>query len=50
VRVDEDGATSAAGLWAAGDLTSKRHQVVEAAAQGLRAAVAINRRLIFGDD
>lgn len=48
VRVDEDGATSAPRLWAAGDLTSKRHQVLEAAAQGLRAAVAINRRLVFG--
>lgn len=48
VRVDEDGATSADGLWAAGDLTSRRHQVIEAAAQGLRAAMAINRRLVFG--
>lgn len=48
VRVDEDGLTSAPGLWAAGDLTSRRHQVVEAMAQGLRAAVAINRRLVFG--
>jgi thioredoxin reductase len=48
VRVDEDGATSAPGLWAAGDLTSRRHQVMEAAAQGLRAGVSINRRLVFG--
>jgi thioredoxin reductase len=48
VRVDEDGATSAEGLWAAGDVTSRRHQVMEAAAQGLRAAMAINRRLVFG--
>lgn len=48
VRVDEDGATSAPGLWAAGDLTSRRHQVIEAAAQGLRAAVAINRQLAMG--
>ena len=47
VRVDEDGATSTAGLWAAGDLTSRRHQVIEAAAQGLRAAMAINRHLVF---
>ena len=47
VRVDEDGATSAPGLWAAGDLTSRRHQVMEAAAQGLRAAMAINRHLVF---
>lgn len=49
VRVDEDGATSAPGLWAAGDLTSRRHQVAEAAAQGLRAAFAINRRIAFGE-
>jgi thioredoxin reductase len=47
VRVDDDGATSAPGLWAAGDLTSRRHQVMEAAAQGLRAAMSINRRLVF---
>jgi thioredoxin reductase len=47
VRVDGDGATSAPGLWAAGDLTSRRHQVVEAAAQGLRAATAINRHLVL---
>jgi thioredoxin reductase len=47
VRVDEDGATSAPALWAAGDLTSRRHQVTEAAAQGLRAAMAINRHLVF---
>jgi thioredoxin reductase len=46
VRVDEDGATSAPGLWAAGDLTSRRHQVMEAAAQGLRAGMAINRQLV----
>jgi len=48
VRVDEDGATSASGLWAAGDVTSRRHQVIEAAAQGLRAAFSINRQLAFG--
>jgi thioredoxin reductase len=47
VRIDGDGATSAKSLWAAGDLTSKRHQVIEAAAQGLRAAAAINRALAF---
>lgn len=47
LRIDGDGATSAPELWAAGDLTSRRHQVMEAAAQGLRAAMAINRRLAF---
>jgi thioredoxin reductase len=47
VRVDGDGATSASALFAAGDLTSRRHQVLEAAAQGLRAGMAINRRLAF---
>ena len=45
VRVDADGATSMPALWAAGDVTSRRHQVAEAAAQGLRAAMAINRQL-----
>ncbi|MEZ4449643.1 MAG: NAD(P)/FAD-dependent oxidoreductase [Nannocystaceae bacterium] len=48
VRVDEMGATSRPGIWAAGDLTSFRHQVVEAAAQGLRAAAAINAHRVFG--
>ena len=47
VRIDEDGGTSAPDLWAAGDLTSRRHQVIEAAAQGLRAGMSINRRLVF---
>jgi thioredoxin reductase len=47
VRIDADGTTSMPTLWAAGDLTSRRHQVVEAAAQGLRAATAINRHLVF---
>lgn len=47
VRVDGDGATSLPGLWAAGDLTSRRHQVIEAAAQGLRACTAINRALVL---
>ena len=48
LRIDEHGATSSPGLWAAGDLTSRRHQVVEAMAQGLRSVVAINRQLALG--
>ena len=48
LRIDEHGATSSPGLWAAGDLTSRRHQVVEAMAQGLRSGVAINRQLALG--
>ena len=47
VQIDQHGATSRPGLWAAGDLTSRRHQVVEAMAQGLRSAVAISRQLIL---
>jgi thioredoxin reductase len=42
VSVDQDQGTSLPMLWAAGDLTSHRQQVVEAAAQGARAATAIN--------
>jgi thioredoxin reductase len=42
VSVDKDQGTSLPMLWAAGDLTSHRQQVVEAAAQGARAATAIN--------
>jgi len=48
VVVDPFGATSVAGLWAAGDLTSRAQQVVESAAQGARAAVTINAMLTMG--
>lgn len=41
VEVDRFGATSLPKVWAAGDITSGFQQVVEAAAQGARAAVMI---------
>ncbi|MEO1269474.1 MAG: NAD(P)/FAD-dependent oxidoreductase [Myxococcota bacterium] len=45
VVTDPFGETSRPGIWAAGDLTSRYQQVVEAAAQGARAAVMINASL-----
>lgn len=47
--VDSDpqtGATALPGVWAAGNVTSPMEQVAGAAAQGVRAAVAINTDLI----
>lgn len=41
VAVDGFGATALPGLWAAGDLTTRRQQVIEAAAQGARAGAMI---------
>ena len=48
VEVDPFGATSLPMLWAAGDLTTHYQQVIEAAAQGGRAAVMINGTLTVG--
>ena len=45
VAVDAFGATSLPMAWAAGDLTSRYQQVVEAAAQGARSAAMINAAL-----
>jgi thioredoxin reductase len=45
VDVDEQGKTSIAGVYAAGDLTSLKQQVVFAAARGVAAAAAINSEL-----
>jgi NADPH-dependent glutamate synthase beta subunit-like oxidoreductase/Pyruvate/2-oxoacid:ferredoxin oxidoreductase delta subunit len=42
---DAEGATSAAGVWAGGDLTSMARFVTEAVGMGERAALAIHRRL-----
>lgn len=47
VRVNEHSMTSEPGLWAAGDCTSRYQQVLEAAAQGARAAVFINMHLVL---
>ncbi|MEM1348536.1 MAG: NAD(P)/FAD-dependent oxidoreductase [Myxococcota bacterium] len=49
VVVDDFGATSVPGIWAAGDVTSRAQQVIEAAAQGAKVAVAINAALTMGD-
>lgn len=46
VQVDVFGATSLPMVWAAGDLTSRLQQVVEAAAQGARAGAMINMSLM----
>ncbi|MFF0298421.1 FAD-dependent oxidoreductase [Kitasatospora sp. NPDC004614] len=43
---DPSGATEAPGVWAAGNLTDPMAQVAVAAADGLRAAIAINADLI----
>lgn len=48
VRVDPVGATSLPMLWAAGDLTSRLQQVLEAAAQGGRAGAMMNAVLTLG--
>lgn len=45
VQTDEFGATSHPRLWAAGDLTSRYQQVLEAAAKGARAAIGIHMAL-----
>ena len=45
LQTDELGATSQPMLWAAGDLTSRYQQVLEAAAKGARAAIGIHMAL-----
>ncbi|MFJ2506612.1 NAD(P)/FAD-dependent oxidoreductase [Arthrobacter citreus] len=49
VPVDSSGATSVAGVFAAGNLTSPMTQVIGAASAGLAAATAINADLIAED-
>jgi thioredoxin reductase len=49
VRVNEDGKTSVSGVYAAGDMITRAHQVVLAAASGARAALAIQRELVAED-
>ena len=48
VEVDSMMQTSREGVWAAGDSTSHLQQVVEAAAQGMRAGACINATLTLG--
>ena len=49
VRVDATGATSASGVWAAGNLVDPRAQVIAAAGAGNTAAIAINAHLVQED-
>ena len=48
VTVDEMKATTVAGVYAAGDITRMGHAVTFACADGVTAAVAIHRSLVFG--
>ncbi|HEY0644777.1 MAG TPA: NAD(P)/FAD-dependent oxidoreductase [Nocardioides sp.] len=49
VRVDATGATSVPGIWAAGNATNPRAQVITAAGEGSAAAIAINSSLVEED-
>jgi thioredoxin reductase len=49
VRVDGVGATSVAGVWAAGNVANPRAQVITAAGEGSAAAIAINTDLVQAD-
>jgi thioredoxin reductase len=49
VRVDADGATSVSGVWAAGNATNPRAQVITAAGEGSAVAIAINNDLVADD-
>jgi thioredoxin reductase len=46
VRVDESGRTSVYGVWAAGNVTTFKAQLISAAAAGATAAIAINGDLV----
>jgi thioredoxin reductase len=46
VHVDGTGATSVPGVWAAGNATNPRAQVITAAGEGSAAAIAINNSLV----
>jgi len=49
LSVDQMGATAVPGVWAAGDVTNLRPQVVQAAAAGSMAGVAMNADLVLAD-
>lgn len=49
VTVDGAGGTSVAGVWAAGNVTNPRAQVITAAGEGSAAAIAINADLVAED-
>jgi len=49
VRTDADGRTSLPGVWAAGNATNPRAQVITAAGEGSAVAIAINNDLVQHD-
>jgi thioredoxin reductase len=49
VHTDPDGRTSVPGVWAAGNATNPRAQVITAAGEGSAAAIAINTELVRTD-
>jgi thioredoxin reductase len=49
VRVEETGRTSVSGVWAAGNVSNPRAQVITAAGEGSTAAIAINADLVEED-
>jgi thioredoxin reductase len=49
VQVDGTGATGVPGVWAAGNATNPRAQVITAAGEGSAAAIAINNSLVEED-
>ena len=49
VRVDGNGRTSVPGVWAAGNVSNPRAQVITAAGEGSAAAIAINADLVEED-
>ena len=49
IKADDSGATDVAGVYAAGNVADMRAQVLHAAAEGSRAAAAINAGLVADD-
>ena len=49
VRADADGRTSVPGIWAAGNATNPRAQVITAAGEGSAVAIVINTELVQDD-
>jgi thioredoxin reductase len=49
VQVNADGLTTVPGVYGAGDLALRRHQIVVASADGAIAGIAINHDLAWGD-
>jgi thioredoxin reductase len=49
IRVDAEGRTSVPGVWAAGNASNPRAQVITAAGEGSAVAIAINTELMLAD-